>query len=316
MDSAVFRAALEATRDGVTIADVRLPDRPLVFVNSAFERMTGFSRKEVLGRNCRFLQGDDRDQPAIDKIRQSIVEGRDCLITLRNYRRNGELFHNELSLSPVADADGQVTHYIGIQKDVTSRVSREILLRERGAELQVLNKQLQRLASIDPLTGLQNRRMFNLTLNREWRRALRNRGSLSLYMIDIDHFKKLNDNLGHSTGDACLRSFGAVLSRVFCRATDFVARFGGDEFVVLSTGMSNDVAVGQGERVLRAVRDLELAGTELQLTTSIGICTVMVHDEVNEQDLFAAADTALYSAKSAGRDRLDSTEISAPPSRA
>lgn len=309
MDSAVFRAALEATQDGVTISDARLPDMPLVFVNRSFERMSGYSRKDVLGRNCRFLQGDDREQKSIEKMRLAIREGRDCQVTLRNYRRNGELFHNELSITPVADADGQVTHYIGIQKDVTSRVSREILLRDRGTELKVLNKQLQRLASIDPLTGLQNRRMFNLTLNREWRRALRNAGNLSLYLIDIDHFKTLNDSLGHSSGDACLRSFGAVLSRVFCRATDYIARFGGDEFAVLSAGMNNVDAVKQGERVLQAVRELELAGMDLNVTASIGVCSTIADDATNEQDLLAAADTALYRAKSTGRDRLDSVAI-------
>lgn len=312
MDSSVFRAALEATRDGVTISDVRLPDAPLVFVNAAFERMTGYARKEVLGRNCRFLQGDDNEQSGIAKIGQALQDGRDCLVTIRNYRRNGELFHNELSLSPVVGADGKLTHFIGIQKDVTSRVAREMLLRDRGAELQVLNKQLQRLASIDPLTGLQNRRMFSLTLHREWRRALRSSGNLSLYMIDIDHFKKLNDSLGHSAGDACLRSFGAVLSRVFCRATDYVARFGGDEFVVLSAGMNMVEAVRQGERVLHAVRDLELAGKDLHVTASIGVCSVIAHDDANEQDLLAAADTALYRAKSAGRDQIDNVAIMPP----
>jgi diguanylate cyclase (GGDEF)-like protein/PAS domain S-box-containing protein len=311
MDSAVFRAALEATRDGVTISDARLPDMPLVFVNRAFERMSGFSRKEVLGRNCRFLQGDDREQKSIERMREALRAGRDCLVTLRNYRRNGELFHNELSLTPVTDIDGHITHYIGIQKDVTSRVSREILLRDRGTELQVLNKQLQRLASIDPLTGLQNRRMFNLTLNREWRRALRSAGNLSLYMIDIDHFKAINDSLGHSSGDACLRSFGAVLSRVFSRATDYIARFAGDEFAVLSAGMNNKEAVEQGERVLHAVRELALAGIDLNVTASIGVCSVCADEAVNEQDLQAAAETALYRAKSAGRDRLDSVAIPA-----
>ncbi|MBT8083814.1 MAG: diguanylate cyclase [Woeseia sp.] len=310
--SAVFKAGLEATRDGVVICDARLPDMPLIFVNAAFERMTGYSREQILGQNCRFLQVDDHDQTGIEKIRQALKNQRDCLVTIRNYRQNGELFHNELSLSPVFGSDNQLTHYVGIQKDVTSRVAREILLRERGAELQVLNKQLQRLASIDPLTGLQNRRMFNLTLNREWRRAMRKQGVLSLYMIDIDKFKELNDSLGHAIGDACLRTFGAALTRVFCRATDYVVRFGGDEFVVLSVGISSAEAVAQGERVLRTVRDLEFAGSDLNVTASIGLCTVTAHTDVNEQDLLAAADTALYRAKNAGRNRLDSMEISTP----
>jgi PAS domain S-box-containing protein len=116
-DRAVIAAGLS-----FTISDPRLPDNPLVFVNPAFERTTGYSREESVGRNCRFLQGPDTDPGAVERIREALREQEHALITLLNYRKDGTAFWNELSLSPVYDTDGALTHFVGIQADVTARV--------------------------------------------------------------------------------------------------------------------------------------------------------------------------------------------------
>ena len=179
LDDAILRHAIESARDGITICDVRQPDMPMVYVNPAFERLTGYAASEVLGLNRRFLQGDDRLQAEVAKIRRAIASGSACVATLRNYRRNGKLFYNELSLSPIRDCDGNLTHYIGIQKDVSRRIRAEQRLRDRDRELQRLNIKLERLARCDSLTGLLNRRTFNDCLDREWRRALRDGGNLN-----------------------------------------------------------------------------------------------------------------------------------------
>ncbi len=305
LDLSTLRKVADATRDGLAISDARRDDMPLVYVNPAFEEMTGYAAAEVIGRNCRFLQGDQREQKGLDRVRRAIAAQGTCLVTLRNFRKDGQLFYNELSLSPLLDDAGRLTHYIGIQKDVTARVVREQLVWERGAELERLNRQLQRLAAVDDLTGLHNRRMFSMTLNREWRRALRTGTVLSLFIVDVDGFKGVNDNHGHPAGDASLRKIAGALSRVFSRAVDYVARYGGDEFVVLSAGLSPSAALGQGERVLAAVRELRVPGVDATLSVSVGIATAEVVGELVEQDLLAAADTALYRAKNAGRDRLE-----------
>lgn len=122
--------AIEASLDSISIADARLPDTPLVYVNPAFEKMTGYSVDEVLGRNCRFLQGEDRDQPAVPEMHAAIAEGRTCVVTLRNYRKDGTLFWNELQLFPLRDAKGAVTHFIGVQNDITDRRQAELHLRQ------------------------------------------------------------------------------------------------------------------------------------------------------------------------------------------
>lgn len=120
-DEDLFRQAVMAARDGIVIASVApgARDTMLCFVNEAFERLTGYRAEEILGRDCRFLQGDDCKQPASAEIRCAIARGRSCVVRLRNYRKDGPMFLNELSLSPIRGADGREWRYVGIQNDVT-----------------------------------------------------------------------------------------------------------------------------------------------------------------------------------------------------
>jgi PAS domain S-box-containing protein len=132
--------AVDATRSGVAIADARQPDYPLVYVNEAFEQMTGYSEAEVLGRNCRFLQGPDTNTHDVSYLRSAILGSEHCLVQLRNYRKDGTPFWNELSVSPVFDEQGRLTHYIGVQIDVTE-------FRRSEAENARLVQEVQRTAA-------------------------------------------------------------------------------------------------------------------------------------------------------------------------
>lgn len=117
--------ALEATNTGVVITDNRLPDNPIVYCNPAFEFISGYSRDEIIGHNCRFLQSKDRSQQARSTIREAISKGQGCVVQIRNYTKNGQLFHNELYLSAVKNEEGKVTHFVGIQNDITLRKKAE-----------------------------------------------------------------------------------------------------------------------------------------------------------------------------------------------
>lgn len=128
--------ALDVTAEGVTIADARLPDRPLIYVNEGFERVTGYPVAEVLGRNCRFLQGADTDPAAIAEIRAAVAAERECVVEILNYRRDGTPFWNRLSITPVRDERGEVTHFIGIQSDVSARRQAEEGLRQAKEALE------------------------------------------------------------------------------------------------------------------------------------------------------------------------------------
>ncbi len=122
--------AIAYAEAGIVIADARLNDMPIVFCNPAFERMTGYSPQEALGRNCRFLQANDTDQPAVKNLRKAIKEGRECRAVLRNYRKDGTMFWNEVSVSPVHDQSGQLTHFVGFWNDISERVAGESRLRD------------------------------------------------------------------------------------------------------------------------------------------------------------------------------------------
>jgi sigma-B regulation protein RsbU (phosphoserine phosphatase) len=128
--------ALDVAAEGITIADARLPDRPLIYANEGFERMTGYAIAEVMGRNCRFLQGPGTDPAAAAEIRAALTESRACVVEILNYRKDGTTFWNRLSITPVRDGSGQVTHFIGIQSDVTARRQAEEGLRASKESLE------------------------------------------------------------------------------------------------------------------------------------------------------------------------------------
>ena len=122
--------AVAASSNGIVITDPKLPDNPIVYVNAAFERITGYAVDEVLGHNCRFLQGDDRAQPVLDELRAALGEERECRVVLSNYRKDGTQFWNELYVSPVHDEEGRLTNFVGVQNDITERRRIEEVLRE------------------------------------------------------------------------------------------------------------------------------------------------------------------------------------------
>ncbi len=134
----LLERAIKASPSGIVISDFTQADCPIIYCNPAFERLTGYSQKEVLGRNCRFLQGEDTDKTELARIRHALVTRQDCIVTLKNYRKDGSYFWNELSISPVRDREGRLTHFIGIQTDITQRKQSEDALRESEARYRLL----------------------------------------------------------------------------------------------------------------------------------------------------------------------------------
>lgn len=135
----ILTQILDSCVNGVTLADPDLEDMPIVYANKAFERMTGYSQEEIIGRNCRFLQGDDRDQEELQKLREALKNNRHIEITLRNYRKDGGLFYNKLNITPLFDNNGNVIYFLGVQFDVTDQV-------EANREIETLNAKLLSLS--------------------------------------------------------------------------------------------------------------------------------------------------------------------------
>lgn len=122
-DLTLLANAVAATSMSFIITDHTIHDDPIIFCNQAFEQLTGYHREEILGKNCRFLQGNDRDQPELERLRRAVREGQDVSVVLRNYRKDGTPFANELNISAVHTADGTITHLIGIQKLADAQLS-------------------------------------------------------------------------------------------------------------------------------------------------------------------------------------------------
>lgn len=141
LNADILIKAIQASNDGIVISEQEGDDHILIYVNPAFERLTGYSAEEILYQDCRFLQGEDRDQPGVATIRAALAKGEAVRAVVRNYRKDGTAFWNELSITPVYDEDAELTYYIGIQKDVTRQVELEAenaRLREELAALRAL----------------------------------------------------------------------------------------------------------------------------------------------------------------------------------
>jgi PAS domain S-box-containing protein len=159
----LLERAVTASTNSIVISDPNQPDDPLVYVNPAFERTTGYTAEEVLGRNCRFLQDEDRDQQAVGELRAAVREGRHCSVVLRNYRKDGTLFWNELSIYPVRDEERRVTNFVGVQNDITERIRAEEILSEiRRTERRRIARDLHDIVLQDLSGALQSLRLTDL----------------------------------------------------------------------------------------------------------------------------------------------------------
>lgn len=282
--------AIAATSNGILITDPNQPDNPIVYANPGFERLTGYSADEVLGRNCRFLQGPDTEAEPVAALRTAIHEARSINVELKNYRKDGTPFWNALSISPVHDTRGQLTHFVGVQQDITAR---------KAAEQQMLHAALH-----DPLTDLPNRTLFLDRLAHALGRAQRNvdAGFAVLY-LDFDHFKVVNDSLGHAIGDKMLVEIARRLKDLV-RPADTVARFGGDEFaILLADASAASDAITIADRIQRNLATpFNLDGRHVVSTVSIGIA-LSISGQERPEELLRNADIAMYRAKTHGKAR-------------
>ncbi|RUO40898.1 hypothetical protein CWE22_01495 [Pseudidiomarina aestuarii] len=289
----LLQRSVDHSVNGIVIADAVQADMPIVYINKAFERMTGYNKVDVIGRNCRFLQGSETSPEAVQALRHAISRQEEVRVQLINYRKSGERFWNELFISPVRNDQNVVTHYIGVQHDVSQQVANK--------------KKLAFNATRDGLTGLANRNALETAIADlvKQHRADLDENILATLFIDLDGFKPVNDTLGLEVGDAILIEVAHRLQSTFCHQ-EVISRFGGDEYVVVISHLQKITDLT--ELVFEALTSIGepyevTAGQKIYLTASIGVA-LYEPDVKYPLELIQRADIAMTRAKQYGHNHF------------
>lgn len=258
------------------------------YVNPKFEDITGYSAKEVIGAKPSILKSGDTNEEAYRDLWETISSGQTWHGEFKNRRKNGEFFWELASISPITNEEGEITHYLSVKEDINARKEYERKLFDQ--------------ANFDNLTGCPNRALANDRLSQAIKRAHRNKTVVVVMFLDLDNFKKVNDTLGHSTGDELLKSTAERLKGCV-REGDTVARLGGDEFLVVIPDLKTPFAAeGIATKIIETLgKTTMINGNELVVSASIGM-TAFPDDGDNVSDLLKNADAAMYKAKEAGRN--------------
>ncbi len=274
-------------------------DAVVVRANAAMLKLLKKTQEDVVGNLCSALT----DYQKCDSEACPLTNGKgleDCQeIDIQFSDQAGDIKHYILSTAPLVTLDGS-PGFVGQFKNITSRKKAE-------EELARANAALERMARVDGLTQVANRRCFDETLEREWRRMEREQKPFSLLLCDIDFFKKYNDTYGHQVGDDCLRQVAKALENSVLRPGDLVARYGGEEFVLVLPGIDLDGALLVANRILESVQALQIehraSTVSPHVSISVGAACHLPGHPGSAEELVVRADQALYQSKEQGRNR-------------
>jgi diguanylate cyclase (GGDEF)-like protein/PAS domain S-box-containing protein len=296
--AALHALVSENSRDAIILADLT---GHRSYGSAAAASIDGWKPEELMTEDgIELVHPDDRERAqAIIRQLNSGTEG--AMIECRVRKENGEYIWVEASLRVVRDVEtGAPARFLNIVRDISERKQAE-------KKLQEAYEAVEALAITDPLTGLANRRRFDQYVGAEWRRSARDHQPLSLLMLDVDKFKVYNDTYVHQRGDSCLKQIAEACQDVVSRPGDLIARFGGEEFVVVLPNTDNDGAMKIGNDICESLRSRRLAhsGNNLGVVTiSIGCATLIPKFGKHAVDLIEMADQALYKAKMNGRNQV------------
>ncbi|QEQ95651.1 EAL domain-containing protein [Neptunomonas concharum] len=258
------------------------------YVNEEFSDVTGYQLSEVRGLTPAILNAGETEGAFYKDMWETIKSGHDWHGEMRNKTKSGQIYWSMLSISPILNEQGEITHFIGVSEDISSQKKTQ--------------EQIEQLAFYDPLTRLGNRRLFREQLEFELKKAKRNDSIFALFYLDLDNFKQVNDTLGHDVGDRLLQALADRIRQTL-RHSDLIARLGGDEFIALLPDVSGPKEAGVvAEKLLAAIcQPLQLGGSEIEATVSLGV-TMAPTDGEDWPVLMKNADLAMYRAKRKGRN--------------
>ncbi|HLT99537.1 MAG TPA: EAL domain-containing protein [Burkholderiaceae bacterium] len=280
--------AIEASANAIVIASATKPGYPVDYVNPAFERMTGYSAEEVLGGSLRLMHGMDTEQEGLAELKKILEEKTEGQVTLRNYRKDGQMYWSRVHIAPVRDENGAVTHFVAAKYDIT--------------QTRLYQETLEFQACHDALTLLPNRHALRERLTQAIAECRQGGPAFWVAFLDLDNFKLMNDSLGHTQGDIAIQQIAKRLEENL-HECDMVARRGGDEFVfILFDHKPPRNAQASLHRIMSAVsRPLRLGTQRFHPTASVGIA-IHPQDGDDPEVLIKHADMAMYAAKNMGRN--------------
>ena len=297
----------------------------IALFNKASQELTGYEESDVLNRYPWDLFILPEEVEGVKTVFKNLTMGHFPNQHINYWlTRAGEKRLISWSNTALADEKNQLAYIIATGIDITEKKQAEEkvtqynkelenLVTKRTTQLNDANKKLELMAYQDVVTGLYNRRYFNKVLEVEIRRARRGKQPLSLLIADVDYFKNYNDTYGHLAGDECLKNIANLFRQHFQRASDLVARFGGEEFCVILPGINSDAAKVLSKNFLELVweQNIPHANSPIadRVTISIGLATCPSHHGCTTEALIKSADNALYVAKKSGRNRVDLTPV-------
>jgi len=282
---AAFRRYVEQCPDAVLVTD---PDGRIVYVNPAFERMTGYACSELAGRTPAVLKSGMHEADFYRRLWTALLAGQEFRALFANRRKSGEPYYEDKIIRPLVDEHGRATHFVSFGRDATER-SREF-------------ERLAHAATHDSLTDLPNRSLFLDRLGQALRHAARRAEEVTLAIMDIDDFRDANSRYGHLGGDAVLQAI-AARTAASVREADTVARIGGDEFALILVGAAEPQAAGVLAKIVAAnAVPVRYGDAEIRATVSVG-ASGYPRDAQEMEALRRQADAAMYAAKAAGGNR-------------
>lgn len=266
--------------DNYVITSTTKTNSVITSVSTAFAKRSGYSKEELIGQKMNIIRHPDTSKELYSELWETIEAGKNWQGDLKNLSKDGDIYYLDQNILPIKDENNRVISYMAIGSDITAK------------------KEVERLSEIDKLTGIYNRRKLDEYMESELNRAKRYHKPLSFMILDIDHFKNINDTYGHLVGDSTLQTLAKILADNL-RTSDFLGRYGGEEFLIICPETDSNQTALLAEK-LRSCVENTLFNDIKNLTISIGVAEF--EGEITVKELLARADRALYQAKHNGRN--------------
>jgi diguanylate cyclase (GGDEF)-like protein/PAS domain S-box-containing protein len=305
LDADFYRRLLENSPEGVVLVDMQSTEQPLVYVNPGFETLTGYPAADLIGKNLRLLQGDDRDQDARHRLRDAVGRGESCRVLLRNYRKDGTVFWNEVTAIPMRDAGGRITHYAGFYRDAGDRLRIDPKLARDS--LSGAHQPTSVAIRDDRLTGLYTLPYLEELLKRDWAISQREGRTIAVFAIDIDALDLYNATFGRAAGDSAIRRVAHCINGCLRRASDVTARIDGGSLMAFAPGLNTEQAMRMGQTMAERVRELRIhhprSAVLRYVSVSVGVSAAVPGPKDEPASLIEKSQRHLKLAKQSGRNQ-------------